>query len=74
MWYMIIPGVISVVFGFTLLFTPKRLMWGNIGATRPAVDTNSWFLKYHVSTGLCLIAAGVFCLTSAFYVWLRVHS
>jgi len=74
MWYMIIPGTISVVFGLVFLAAPKRLLSGNIGATRPAVETNSWFLKYHVSAGLCLIAAGVFCLASAFYVWLRVHA
>ena len=74
MWYMIIPGVISVVFGLTFLVAPKRLLWGNMAATRPAIETDAWFLKYHVSTGLCLIAAGVFCLVSAFYVWLRVHS
>lgn len=74
MWYMIIPGMISVVFGLMFLAVPKRLLWGNIGATRPAIDTDPWFLKYHLSTGLCLIAAGAFCLASAFYVWLRVHS
>lgn len=74
MWYMIIPGTISLVFGLAFLMAPKRLLWGNIGATRPAIATDTWFLKYHVCTGLCLIAAGVFCLASAYYVWLRVHS
>ena len=74
MWYMILPGTSSLVFGFIFLVAPKRLLWGNIAATRPAIDTDPWFLKYHISTGLCLIAAGVFCLASAYYVWLRVHS
>jgi hypothetical protein len=71
---MIIPGTISLVFGLIFLVTPKRLMWGNMAATRPSVETDAWFLTYHVSTGLCLAAAGIFCLVSAFYVWLRVHS
>jgi len=74
MWYMILPGTISLVCGVIFLVAPKQLLLGNMGATRPAVETDPWFLKYHVSTGLCLIAAGVFCLVSAFYVWLRVHS
>ena len=74
MWLMIFPGVISLVFGCIALAAPKRLMWGNIAATRPSIDTDAWFLKHHVSTGLCLIAGGIFCLASAFYVWLRLHS
>lgn len=74
MWYMILPGIISLVCGVIFLVAPKWLLRGNIAATRPAVDTEAWFLKYHASTGSCLIATGVFCLVSAFYVWLRVHS
>ena len=74
MWYMILPGMSSLVCGLIFLLAPKRLLWGNMAATRPAIDTDTWFLKYHISTGLCLIASGAFCLASAFYVWLRVHS
>ena len=74
MWYMIIPGTISLACGLMFLLAPKLLLRGNFAATRPAIDTDAWFLRYHVSTGLCLIAAGAFCLASAYYVWLRVHS
>ena len=74
MWYMIVPGIISFVSGLIFLCAPKLLLRRNIASTRPGIETNAWFLKYHISTGLCLIAAGVFCLVSAFYVWLRVHS
>ena len=74
MWYMILPGAASLVCGLIFLIAPRLLLYGNIAATRPAIDTDVWFLKYHVSTGLCLIAAGVFCLASAYYVWLRVHA
>ena len=73
MWFMIIPGVIAVGFGFIFLCAPQRLVWGQSAPVRAAIPTDSWLLKYHISTGLCLIAAGVFCLASAFYVWLRVH-
>ena len=71
---MMLRGMPSLVCGLIFLVAPKRLLWGNMAATRPAIDTDTWFLKYHISTGLCLIASGAFCLASAFYVWLRVHS
>lgn len=74
MWYMILPGAASLVCGFIVLLTPKLLLRGNFAPTRPAIHTDAWFLKYHVSTGLCLIVAGVFCLASAYYVWLRLFS
>lgn len=74
MLLMIIPGIISVVFGVIFLWAPKRLMQERPAPTKPLIDTDEMFLKHRISTGICLIAVGVFCLLSAFYVWLRLHS
>lgn len=30
-------------------------------------------ITHRTSTGLCLLAGGLFCLSSAVYVWLRLH-
>ena len=74
MWLMIVPGVISVVFGVIFLCAPQRLMRERPTQQRPIIPTDELFLNHRISTGICLIAVGVFCLLSAFYVWLRPHS
>ncbi len=74
MWLMVIPGVISLVFGAIFLIAPSRLMQEKPPVKRPIVEVDDLFLKHRLSTGICLIAVGVFCLLSAFYVWLRLNS
>jgi len=74
MWLMIGPGVISVVFGVIFLCAPQRLMQERPSPHRPLIPTDELFLNHRISAGICLIAVGVFCLLSAFYVWLRLHS
>ena len=74
MLLMVIPGIISVVFGAIFLIAPQRLMQDKPPVQRPLIPTDELFLKHRLSAGICLIAVGVFCLLSAFYVWLRLNS
>ena len=30
-------------------------------------------INHRIGTGLCLLATGLFCMASAYYVWLRLH-
>ncbi len=83
---MIVTGAVALVFGIMFLVCPAQLdRWsqrGNatIGRWLRSVDPTLRFdqpdqtvLRYRISTGICLIGVGVFCLSSAYYVWLRLH-
>lgn len=76
MLLMIMPGVISLTFGLVFLCAPQRLQGARPGRkhSRNWIETDPVFLKYRVSVGLCLLTIGIFCLSSAFYVWLRLNS
>ena len=71
---MIIPGVVALMGGIILLCAPQRLVKEHSTPTRSWIETDPFFLKHRVSAGICLIAIGCFCLSSAYYVWLRLHS
>ena len=70
---MAVPGVNSLVYGVLFLWAPQRLQHQTASGAKP----QRWdvlFLAHHTSTGLCLVAGGLFCLASALYVWLRLNS
>ena len=73
MLLMVIPGIISLVFGVIFLTVPQRLLREKPTLQRALIETDEILLKHRISTGICLIAVGVFCLLSAFYVWLRLN-
>ena len=71
---MIMPGVISLIFGLLCLFAASRITEGRKRSRAASwIDTDMIFLKHRVGVGLCLIVIGLFCLSSAWYVWLRLH-
>ena len=70
---MIGPGLVSLITGIMFLWAPKRLASTRPAAARSWITTDPFFQKHHVSAGICLIAVGLFCLSSAYYVWLRLH-
>ena len=73
MWSMIISGVVSSVFGAVFLCAPRWLAQPVARRGQVWIETTGFFLAHRISAGICFIAVGVFCLSSAWYVWLRVH-
>ena len=74
MWLMVIPGIVSLVCGVMFFCAPKRLVLTKSAAPRSWIETDPFFMKHRISAGICLIAVGLFDLSSAYYVWLRLHS
>ena len=71
--FMIVPGVVSVIFGVILLVAPRILKRKPEGHHLHSwVDTDPFFFEHRLGVGLCLLLVGVFCLYSAFYVWQRI--
>ncbi len=75
MLLMIIPGVISMASGLLFLIAPTRLC----AQSRPRsgkwwVDVDAFLGRHPMAAGISLIALGLFYLSSAYYVWLRLHS
>ncbi|GEM_PF-2825726 len=70
---MAVPGVNSLVYGLLFMYAPQHLLQGasDAGTTK---RSEAFFLAHRTSTGLSLIAGGLFCLTSALYAWLRLNS
>ena len=74
MWLMVGPGVISIVFGLVFMWAPQGLVrQQRQGTKRHWIEVDALFLQHRICTGISLIAVGVFCLLSAFYVWMRLH-
>ena len=73
---MVIPGVVSLVCGVVLLAAPKRLLMveKRLSGPRTVLETDLILLKHRLSGGICFLAIGVFCLASAYYVWLRLNA
>ena len=70
---MLISGAISLVFGVLFLFFPKTIhRWSEL-SNRKLSELDPTIMSHRIGTGLCLLAVGLFCLTSAYYVWLRLH-
>ena len=75
MWLVTVPGIVSIVGGLAFLFEPRSLSRAR-PRTAPSmvwIEVDEALLKHRVSSGICLVVTGVFCLLSAFYVWLRLH-
>jgi hypothetical protein len=60
-------------FGALLLFCPHELSRWVASWNRRLAQPDKTILKHRVSTALCLLAIGVFCAVSAYYVWIRLH-
>ena len=70
---MIIPGLISLVFGLVFMWAPNSLtMKQRPPNVRTWFETDALFLEHRICVGICLIVVGVFCLLSAVYVWMRL--
>ena len=75
MLLMVVPGMIAVVFGVLFLCAPQWLP-----KTKPPADRRGWMaldpflLAHRIPAGICFLAIGIFCLSSACYVWVRLHS
>lgn len=70
---MVISGAVAMVFGTMFLFFPKKLVHWSEMTTRQAGQFDPTLLNHRVATGICLLAVGIFCLSSAYYVWLRLQ-
>ncbi len=75
MWLMIVPGGVSVVSGVLFLFAPQRLFSKRRRSSgKWWLDVDTFLSRHPVPAGISLIALGLFYLSSAYYVWLRLHS
>jgi hypothetical protein len=70
MLLMIAPGIVSLVFGIAFLGMPQ-LVSSRPSTAKGWVETDAFFRQHRVSSSVCFIAVGLFCLSSAYYVWLR---
>ena len=71
---MVVSGTVALVFGVVFLFFPKKLnTWSEL-ASRQLDQLDPTIMNHRYGAGLCLLAVGIFCLASAYYVWLRLHS
>ncbi len=75
MLLMIVPGIISVVFGLLFLFAPHVLTRRPPPSTPTPgrVETDRVFIQHRVATGICLLMAGGYCLSSASQVRTRLY-
>ncbi len=73
LWLLIVPGLISSGFGVAFLCAPRLLRSPKAHRAR-WIETDQFFIRHRLSASVCLIAAGLFCLSSAYHVWLRLHS
>ncbi len=73
MWLMVVPGVIALAGGVGFLCAPQRMTQQAPAPARFWIQTDPFFLKYRISTAIVLIGMGFFCLSSALYVWMRLH-
>jgi hypothetical protein len=73
MWLMMGSGTVSLVSGIVCLCAPRRLLKEKPPGARVLFWTDAFLLDHRVCAGICLIASGLFCLSSAFYVWLRLN-
>ena len=73
--WMIVPGAVSLVSGAVLLAAPRRLLMVEKRLSGPGtmLETDLILLKHRVSGSICFLVIGVFCLASAYYVWLRLN-
>ena len=74
--WMVVPGAVSLVSGVVLLAAPRRLLMMEKQLSGPGtvLDADLILLKHRVSGSICFLVIGVFCLASAYYVWLRLNS
>ncbi len=73
---MAVPGVISCLCGIMLLCAPEQLLVvtkKRAMAGRHVLETDTVLLRHRLSAGICFLAIGAFCLSSALYVWMRLH-
>jgi hypothetical protein len=70
---MAVPGVSSLFYGLLCMYAPQQVFQG-ASASNTTTGPEGFFLAHRTSTGLCLVAGGVFCLASVLYVWLRLNS
>ena len=71
MLLMVVPGCIALIFGVGFLCTPQLVK--HHPPTKSWIETDTFFLQHRISVSLVLVAMGLFCLSSAYYVWLRLR-
>ena len=70
---MIVSGTVAFVAGVAFLFFPNKLhQWSDL-ANRQLNQLDPTIRQHRVGAGLCLLAVGLFCFASTYYVWLRLH-
>ena len=74
MLLMVVSGTISLIFGVIFLMAPWLLRYAKRSGARGWIDADTLLLNHRIATGLCLLAVGLFCFASVYYVWLRLHS
>lgn len=71
--FMLGPGLVALVFGVVFIIAPQWLMQPKPVRGKTIVNADALFLGHRISTGICLLAVGVFCLLSTLYVWMRLN-
>lgn len=70
MVFMVLAGVVSVLFGVAYLAAPQVVnRWSQL-ANKPLPPLDGLLQQFRVGVGLTMLAVGLFCLASAYYVQL----
>ena len=70
---MMVAGAVSLIFGVVFIFFPQQLnRWSEL-ASRQLNQLDPTIRNNRLGTGISLLAVGIFCIASAYYVWLRLR-
>ena len=67
--FLIISGVIALIFGVLLLVAPKSLRKINMQANKLISDIDNIIYKYRQGVGICLLLSAAMLLFVAYYLY-----
>jgi len=71
---MAITGLVAFLFGILLVLSPTLITRLSDQVNRHLQQTDAHLMRHRLSAGICLIGIGIFCIASAYYVWIRLTS
>jgi len=69
---MAIAGLAALLFGVVLLLSPSLITRLSEEVNRQLQNTDANVMRHRIAAGVCLVAVGLFCIASAYYVWVRL--
>lgn len=73
MWLMVGCGAVALIGGILFLIAPDAFIQPGPPKGKVLFNTDAWLSDHRVCAGICLTAMGIFCLSSAVYVWMRLN-